>query len=470
MSDSPRQTAGDSFYRGMVSNQNPVTLEEGYLQFAGNMRIDRGVATTRKGTKRLVSGFQVSQAIHGASNFTTPTGTELVLLVGDSRLWVYNTQTHTVASYAYPAGRFVTFNDAVHILQALHKAYILRGSPSGMAQPCTISRTGGTATVTLAQHGFRTGDEVTLYGAEQPEYNGSHLITRTASNTFAFPVTGAPASPATGSCLALKCKPALVFDGSTVDLVSHTKGFDSADSSFPPADFGLYFSNRIVVKVGRDKLAVSDYLDFDTWDQTLAAWEINLGDNDEIVGVTPFAENQFLIFKRRSIYIARLQNDYSAAEPALATSSYVQTVTDQVGCCARNTIANAGEAIFFLSDTGVRVLDPQLDLKLLGNSVALSDPISDIIERINMAAVANAVGRVFNNRYYLAVPLDTSAYNNAVLVYNLTNKAWESVDTYPDGVRLDGLIVAEYTPSLDECDGLDAGIGCMAIEVNFIMR
>jgi len=43
------------------------------------------------------------------------------------------------------------------------------------------------------------------------------------------------------------------------------------------------------------------------------------------------------------------------------------------------------------------------------------------------------VATYWNNRYYLAVPLDSSSDNNAVLVYNFILKNWESVDVYPSG-------------------------------------
>ena len=105
---------------------------------------------------------------------------------------------------------------------------------------------------------------------------------------------------------------------------------------------------------------------------------------------------------------------------------------------------NAGEYIFFLSDNGVYLLNPSLDLKLLGNTTPLSDPISDIIARINATAVSGAVGRTFNNRYYLAVPIDSSTRNNVVLVYSLLNKAWESIDTFPTGMYVDNFVVSLY--------------------------
>lgn len=467
----PIQIDGDGQFTGFVSRQNPTSLPAGTLQYAGNMRLDRGVATTRKGTKRMISSLQIDRAIYAAGVFSLPSdGIDKILLAGTTRLYVFNTQTRIITSFAYPLDRTCASTDGIQIIQANDKAYILRGEATSTPKSCTITYSSGLATVTCSQHGFATNDEVTILGADQTEYNGSQVIRRLNGAEFSFTSTSAPASPATGTILCVRCKPALVFDGTTVDVVSHEKGFGTTDSSFPPASFGAYASNRLVVRTARDTIAVSDYLDFDTWDQTLGIFELNLGDNDEIVGFTPW-DDKLLVFKRHSIYIAYLQNTYDgAAQADLGSGSYVTSVTDQVGCSARQTIANAGQNVYFLSDSGVRVLTPQLDLKLLGNSRPLSDPISDIIERISIDSVSKSVGKIFNNRYYLAVPLDGSTYNNAVLVYNLLNEAWESVDTYPDGVRFDGLVVAKYTRAEGDCDELDPGVGCMAIEIDCIIR
>jgi hypothetical protein len=53
-----------------------------------------------------------------------------------------------------------------------------------------------------------------------------------------------------------------------------------------------------------------------------------------------------------------------------------------------------------------------------------------------------AVGLWFNNRYYLAAPLQGSEFNNAVFVYNALNEAWETRDIYNFGA--DNLLVATY--------------------------
>jgi hypothetical protein len=69
---------------------------------------------------------------------------------------------------------------------------------------------------------------------------------------------------------------------------------------------------------------------------------------------------------------------------------------------------------------------------LRGQDVPLSGPIEGTIKRINKAYAHNAKSVYFDNRYYLAVPLDSSTTNNALLIYNFVNKQWESVDSVDD--------------------------------------
>lgn len=65
----------------------------------------------------------------------------------------------------------------------------------------SITRSGTTATVTTgANHGFLSGDTVTISGATQSEYNGTKtLIVKLSDTTFSFTVPEYPPSPATGS-------------------------------------------------------------------------------------------------------------------------------------------------------------------------------------------------------------------------------------------------------------------------------
>ena len=77
----------------------------------------------------------------------------------------------------------------------------------------SITRSGSTATViTTTAHGFTSGQKVVVSGATQTEYNGAFTITSTGPSTFTYPVTGTPATPATGTIV--------LQAGDTTDLVA----------------------------------------------------------------------------------------------------------------------------------------------------------------------------------------------------------------------------------------------------------
>ncbi len=90
------------------------------------------------------------------------------------------------------------------------------------------------------------------------------------------------------------------------------------------------------------------------------------------------------------------------------------------------------------TDNGIYGASFQDLYNLRGNEVPLSESINETIENINKSLWDKSVAVYFDNRYYIAVPLDytdrsgnsvTATGNNAVLVYNFLNKAWESIDT-----------------------------------------
>lgn len=430
---------------GMVSRNNPLELHPGFVQYAQNIRFDRGTAAVRAGLKRLTAGALVGESVFGSGAYSDKSGIEYILLVVADGMFTYNTATLSLSTkIVFPIGRTVTSSDSCDVVQANNVAYIFRGSPQADKNVVSISRSGTTATATVTAHGYSNGDEVIVTGASQTEYNGSFVISNVATDTFDYTVSGSPATPATGTITCRKAKSPLVWDGATTISVVPQGVSTPGAENMPPADFGLYFKNRLVVKLARDRIAASDYLDYNTWDLDFAQFVINLGANDYIIGFQPWQEDKFIIFQRNSLYYAYIDPNGYTPGAAPGGDSIIQSLTSEFGCSARKSIVNAGEYIFFLSDNGVYLLNPSLDLKLLGNTTPLSDPISNIMARINANAVSAAVGKVFNNRYYLAVPLDGATRNNAVLVYSLLNKAWESVDTFPTGMYVDNMVIALY--------------------------
>jgi hypothetical protein len=145
--ESPVQRDGDAGFLGFASRLNPLTLPAGMLQDSVNMRLDRGVAQTRKGAKRL------ADAISTADEPLT-----------------------------------LSFTLAVDIA----------------ITSITFSST--TATVTTATaHGYTNGQLVNIAGATGPDatfYNGDFAISNASGSTFDYTMTGTPAANATGTLIA----------------------------------------------------------------------------------------------------------------------------------------------------------------------------------------------------------------------------------------------------------------------------
>lgn len=67
----------------------------------------------------------------------------------------------------------------------------------------SITRVGSTATVTtVSDHNLASGIDVTISGANEPEYNVTETITVIAADQFTYEVAGSPATPATGTIIA----------------------------------------------------------------------------------------------------------------------------------------------------------------------------------------------------------------------------------------------------------------------------
>ena len=478
MPNNPYQTDGDLGFVGISSRENPVNVQPGFVQYAQNMRMDRGEARVRAGcldmtTPELVAG---NKKFLTSCVYTTTTGEQYIVLVSETGLYTYNTTTKLYSSvYNYPTQtisstsyiRSISESDPVDAFQAENKIYILRGysrndvktnTTSGTPNAVDYNHTTDTVTLTFANpHGYSVGDEIIVNVPTHPDLSGTFLVTASSVGadadadkklTYFMDFGGANKTHNTFSCI--KAKAPLVFDGSTVTVVPQAvDGAGSADqypylsnetdACMPPADFGMYFQGRIVLCVSRDEIAASNYYESNVFDVSLDQFKINLGDNDYIMGFLPFQEDKFLIFKRNSIYYAYIPPPAittTAIDTGIDATSFVQTLTNQFGCVARRSITVAGQQVFFLSDRGVYMLNNTLDLKMVGDQKPLSDLISDIIENINTPYAQNACGLFFNNRYYLSIPLVDSVVpttvNNATLVYSLLNQAWESVDKYPE--------------------------------------
>lgn len=226
-----------------------------------------------------------------------------------------------------------------------------------------------------------------------------------------------------------------IWDGNVTVTMAPT----GAGYSLPFAIQGLYVNNRGIVQKNRDEISVSHYLDLTHWEQ-MDVFKINDGSNDEIVALAPWVLNEFVVFMKNRIYYASVgAGAYAVGDSPVAGDSYVKVMATDIGCVAKGSVVQAAGGMLFLSDGGIYMMTPQaattpegMRMGVMGEP--LSAPIDDIIQRINRTYVKNAVGAYFNNRYYLAIPIDGSSINNAVVIYNFINKQWESIDTFTTGM------------------------------------
>ena len=216
----------------------------------------------------------------------------------------------------------------------------------------------------------------------------------------------------------------------------------------PGAPWGIYFQRRLWVpfyyspggtfdvptytdRKITDEIAVSDILDTHTFDQIENQFRISGGTADYLVGMHGFYEDRLIIFNRNSLHLI-------TGTTGSLLDTRVTELTSEVGCLSRKTIVSRGNTVMFLSDDGVYAVEFLNDYNLRGADEPISKNIQPYIDRINKDYADEAVGVLYNNRYYLAVPLDSAPGigdargNNSVLVFNFLNKGWESLDTFGD--------------------------------------
>jgi len=211
-----------------------------------------------------------------------------------------------------------------------------------------------------------------------------------------------------------------------------------------------------------DELIATDILDYNTVDPIGQNFRIASGGDDFIVGIEPFSEDTILVFCRKSIY--RL----GGTSGSLADCN-LSVVTNELGCAARRTIIQVGNKVYFLSDNGIYGLEYLDEFNLRGLELPLSEAINPTIARINTDSIDKAVGRYYDNRLWFAIPVDGARENNMLIVYNLLNQGWESIDQVNSAdFNIRDMIVAQegaknkiYITTAEggvhEVDGFDGG-------------
>ena len=415
---------------------------------------DQTYSGTASGTATVKFGILndgAVNAIYGSCAFSDPnsSASQYVIFASNSKGVAVNIATGVTTDLAYPTG--LTVSDTASMLQAFNKVFIFRdgktalewnGSFSGTpaftkvssgtyTQPIPLSLTdidyaSGIATATASTAAVATllvGDTLTFTDAGSSTYAVSDTIvvkSIPSTTTFTFITDKADTTNK---------------NGTVQKRVSVGLGF----SHMPAPPYAAYHQRRLVMPFKfsvdastdsftargiLDEVIASDILDTDTYDQIYAQYRFNAGEADFNVGLHSFSEDNLMVFNRNSIHLVTNTTSLQAASTRL--------LTNEVGCVARQSIKQVGNQVIFLSDNGVYSTQFFDEYNLRGTETPLSEAINVTIKRINKAHWDKSVAVYFDNRYFLAVPLDDSTKNNAIIIYNFLNKQWESIDQVND--------------------------------------
>lgn len=490
---------GDTRFMGIAPRLDAGSLPEGMASEARNMRFRNGVAATRRGvykpswcnnlTPEIDNRVRPFGEVHGVGVFRNPdSNLEFVIIAADGKAY-YTRQGNNPIELALPTG--VTLVGEVNFTQAFNKIIMFRGSdfaPLVMTSEDTgfadmiqqwssvdtyavddevafgplvsvssISHSAGTATVTTsASHGYVTGADVTIAGANESAFNGRFSITKTGDTTFTY--TGGTGASATGTITSTNNKD--YYKCTTITSAGESPSTASGKWSqlstiMPNATHGVHVANRIVVPTKydasstaygnkQDFIAVSDSLDHahTFFDQL---FRINFGSNSEIKDLILFDENRLLILKDKDIHMVTgfISTDTNST---LSGSASLQAVVNNYGVPNRGAaVAVGGNVYFYASRRGVVSLAQTEQSKVRGVDQPLSEPIQPLIDRIDARNEDKIRMAYWDNKVWLACPIDggNSGENNALLVYDFLNQQWVSHD---DGtaIKPKEFFTAEY--------------------------
>lgn len=404
------------------------------------------------------SGGIFAGAVYASERFDD--ANEYIALAGPNEAFLWREGAGLVRK-SYPTGpdELVEESDTVSLVQAFDRLYLLREASLGapgfgrrFTDAAGVAVSGTVATVAVAGHGYVAGNRVRIEGGTVAAFAGHEYDVASVVDDDFFTVTvpSGTLSDAVAGIEVRRVKAPLVWDGGAGGFVRVPGGIPAEGATYKrlrSVGWARFVNNRLVIPDGRNGVLVSDILDGNLYDPFWQSLRCGVGGDDFVVAVEPWTEGAVLVFCRKSIWLATVDATYGATDGAADGASLLASMsilTNEVGCVARRTIVRAGQWVFFLSDVGVYRLDTQLDMKLRGDTLPLSDGVADRLVGLDFSKAAGAVGVWHGNRYWLAFPTVDSpdGSNDVVLVWNTLFSQWESEDLYSGAV--DDLLVSGW--------------------------
>jgi hypothetical protein len=139
-----------------------------------------------------------------------------------------------------------------------------------------------------------------------------------------------------------------------------------------------------------------------------------------------WGDNAIVVFKEKSIDILENLSDNGGGLAANATRT---RLSGEIGLASPSCITDVGKDLWFLSERGIFSVSQALDNKLQSNAEPLSAPMEPVFRRINWNVKDQFRSAFWENAFYLAVALDDSKKNNAIIKYSFITNSWHGYHT-----------------------------------------
>jgi hypothetical protein len=404
-----------SFEGGQASGISPSLIANNQASEISNMTISpSGILQTRQGIEQVSANVSSGSGIQGMHYFDTPNIEEIVVACNGA---IFKSTSAT--SFATTSGTVTSGAVQVDFSQFNNRLYYSDGASNLHFTDGTTAFRQGTSvlSITVTNDGTSYGSAPTVtIGAPNLAYGttASAVATVASNKVTAITVTNAGSGYTSA--------PTVTITGGGGSGATAT----ASVSALSPSGLRLIrqFTNRLfAVGTGdnRNTLYASDILDAEVWKATNT---IVVGGNDgeDIIAIQPFFDFELLVFKPNKIYLVTV-------DPTSTTASgwTVRLINDKIGCQASRSAIFTNKDVLFLSNDGIRsvVRSAADDFYTVGPT--LSEPVKNVIARINRSYIGSSNGAFHNNRYYLALPLDNSTTCNYVLVYNTLFGSFEGL-------------------------------------------
>lgn len=169
----------------------------------------------------------------------------------------------------------------------------------------------------------------------------------------------------------------------------------------------------------RDYYFPSDVNDGQTFNRSSNNQITPTDGTEAITAMVPYRNEGLLVFTRNSTHIWDVGGSTVTGDNGFTRT----TINSKIGCIAPRSVVVVGNDAFFLSaDMQVRTIKTTDNDVSIGVAMPVTFLVPNLMNRINKSKAHLAAGVFFDNYYLLAVPLDSSSVNNAVLVFDMLHQ------------------------------------------------